>query len=45
LEENQQEDFVERLQYVRFRESCSWDPFVASAMDSLMEKYRFDEKG
>jgi hypothetical protein len=45
LEEDQQEDFVERLEHVRFRESCSWDPFVAGAMDSLMEKYRFDEKG
>jgi len=45
LEENQQEGFVERLEHVRFRESCSWDPFVASAMDSLMEKYRFDETG
>ena len=45
LEEDQQEDFVERLEHVRFRESCSWDPFVASSMDSLMEKYRFDEKG
>jgi len=45
LDGHQQDDFVERLEQVRFRESCSWAPFVASAMDVLMEQYRFDEKG
>lgn len=45
LDNEQQEGFIERLEQVRFRESCSWDPFVVSAMDALMEQYRFDEKG
>jgi len=44
LETKQQEDFIERLEQVRFRESYSWDPFVVRAMDALMEQYRFDEK-
>jgi len=45
LEENQQEDFVERLEQVRFRESPSWNGAVASDMDLLMEQYRFGESG
>jgi len=45
LEENQQEDFVARLEQVRFRESPSWNGTVASDMDSLMKQYRFGESG
>ncbi|MDQ6987419.1 MAG: hypothetical protein Q9M25_06435 [Mariprofundaceae bacterium] len=45
LEEKQQETFVERLEQVRFRENHSWNPIVASEMRSLMEQYRFDERG
>jgi len=45
LDHHQQVDFVERLEHVRFRESHSWNGTVASDMDLLMEKYRFDEKG
>jgi len=44
LDQNQQEEYVERLERVHFRESGSWHPFVASAMNALMEQYRFDEK-
>lgn len=45
LEENQQEDFMERLEQVRLRERPSWNGTVASDMDSLMEQYRVGESG